>query len=77
MVKVQALGDGSFQSVEIAVDVVDPNDVELLQDLVLAALHDLTARLAEAQEQAMGALGNLDLGGLLGGLGGAPEDDAG
>ncbi|MEY2571283.1 MAG: nucleoid-associated protein EbfC [Acidimicrobiaceae bacterium] len=73
MVKVTALGDGSFQSVEIKPDVVDPSDIELLQDLVLAALHDLSARLAEAQQAAMGSLGSLDLGALFGG---GVEDDA-
>ena len=67
MVRVVALGDGAFQSVEIKRECVDPDDVELLQDLVLAALHDLTARLAEAQQEAMGALGNLDLGSMFGG----------
>lgn len=67
-VKVHALGDGSFQSIEIAAEVVDPADVDLLQDLVLAALHDLTTQMARAQHDAMGALGDMDFGGLLGGL---------
>jgi DNA-binding YbaB/EbfC family protein len=68
MVTVVALGDGSFQSITINPECVDANDVELLQDLVLAALHDLTARLAEAQQEAMGAaLGGLDLGSMFGG----------
>jgi nucleoid-associated protein EbfC len=68
-VVVRGAGDLSFESVTIRRDVVDPNDVEMLQDLVLAALHDLTARMADAQAQAMGGLGGLDLGGLLGDAG--------
>ena len=75
MVTVTALGDGSFQSVAINPECVDPADVDLLQDLVLAALHDLTQRLAEAQQEAMGALGGLDLGSMLGGAAG--DDDEG
>jgi DNA-binding protein YbaB len=71
-VRVQASGDMTFESVRIDAEVVDPADVEMLQDLVLAALHDLTARMAEAQQQAMGALGGLDIANLLGG-GAAPE----
>jgi len=67
MVRVVALGDGSFQSVAINRECVDPDDVDLLNDLVLAALHDLSARLAEAQQQAMGALGSFDLGAMFGG----------
>ena len=70
VVRVRATGDMSFESVVIDPEVVDPSDVEMLNDLVLAALHDLAARMVEAQQQAMGALGGLDLGGLLGG---APE----
>ena len=43
---------------------VDPDDVEMLQDLVLAALHDaVTARCGELQQGSVG-LGGLDLGGL-------------
>ena len=68
-VVVRATGDLQFESVTIAPEVVDPTDVEMLQDLVLAALHDLASTMAEAQQAAMGALGGLDLGGLLGGSG--------
>ena len=63
---VRATGDLEFESITIAPEVVDPSDVEMLQDLVLAALHDLAATMAAAQHEAMGALGALDLGGLLG-----------
>ena len=67
-VRIVATGGMEFESVTISPAAVDPDDVGMLQDLVLAALHDLTARITDAQR---GALGNLDLGGLdLGGLGG-------
>ena len=66
-VVVRATGDLEFESISIAPEVVDPADVEMLQDLVLAALHDLATTMANAQRDAMGALGALDLGGLLGG----------
>ncbi|MGH9117358.1 MAG: YbaB/EbfC family nucleoid-associated protein [Acidimicrobiales bacterium] len=69
-VKITADGSFRFESVTIAPDAVDPGDVEMLQDLVLAALHDLTARLADAQRQAMGGLDPSALGDALGGLGG-------
>lgn len=68
-VSIEMTGAGQFVGVSIAPDVVDPSDVELLEDLVLAALHNATAQVAELQEQAMGGIdmGGLDLGGLLGG----------
>jgi DNA-binding protein YbaB len=45
--------------VSIAPEVVDPSDVAMLEDLVLAALHDMNARLTEIQREAMGAFGDL------------------
>ena len=54
----------------IAPDVVDPDDVEMLEDLVLAAVGDGLRRAQELQAESMGGVtGGLDLGGL-GGLGG-------
>lgn len=66
-VVVRASGDLRFESVSISRDVIDPDDVDMLQDLVLAALHDLAANMAAAQHEAMGELGNMDLGGLIAG----------
>jgi DNA-binding YbaB/EbfC family protein len=65
VVKVRVTGAMEFLSVEIDPSAVDPNDVEMLQDLVLAALHDATARVQELQSGSMD-LGGIDLGGLLG-----------
>ena len=63
-VRIEVTGGGEFRSVTIAPDAVDPSDVEMLQDLVLAALHDAMARVQEIQA------GSIDLGGLGGLLGG-------
>jgi DNA-binding YbaB/EbfC family protein len=62
VVRIRATGAGQVLGVTIAPEVVDPDDVSMLEDLVLAALHDLNARLAEIQRAAMGPLGDL-LGG--------------
>src|SRR5215469_11923837 len=58
MVKVQVTGDLVVKSITIDPQAVDPDDVELLQDMVLAAVNEA---LRSAQE----------LGGITGGLGGA------
>lgn len=72
VVKVVVNGHFEFQDVVIDASVVDPADVEMLQDLVLAALRDAVTKVG-AQQQ--GAMGGLDLGGLdLGGLGGLLGD---
>ena len=67
-VKISVTGGGEFRSVTIAAEAVDPSDVAMLEDLVLAALHDATAKVQELQRGAMGGLelGGMDLGGLLG-----------
>lgn len=69
-VRIAMTGGFEFRAVTIAPDAVDPDDVEMLQDLVLAALNDVVAQAAAAQSSGMDIAG-MDLGGLLGGLGGA------
>jgi hypothetical protein len=62
MVKVEVTGDLRVKSVTIDPQAVDPSDVELLEDMVLAAVNE---GLRAAQELAASKLG-----GLAGGLGG-------
>jgi DNA-binding YbaB/EbfC family protein len=72
-VKVEVTGGLEFRTVQIDPSVVDPEDPSLLEDLVLAALHDAMSQIQEMQE---GAMGGLDLGGL-GGLGGGQQGELG
>jgi DNA-binding protein YbaB len=45
--------------------VVDPEDVEMLQDLIMAAISDASERAAELQQQSFGSItGGLGLPGL-------------
>ena len=70
MVKVVVTGAGEVQSVSINPDVVDPEDVEMLEDLVLAAVSDGLRRSQELQAESLGGVtGGLDLGSLGGLLG--------
>jgi DNA-binding YbaB/EbfC family protein len=62
MVTVQVTGDLNVKSIKIDPQAVDPDDVELLQDMVLAAVNEA---LRSAQELAASKLG-----GITGGLGG-------
>ena len=77
VVKIRANGNLEFQDVTIAPEAIDPDDPQLLADLVLAALHDVTAQLQRMQQQTMGGFdpGSLDLGGLLGPGGGSDDLD--
>ena len=70
MIKVTMSGDLELRSVEIDPDAVDPEDVEMLQDMVMAAINEALRAAQEAAEQKMGgATGGLGGGGGLGGLG--------
>ena len=71
VVKVTVSGSGEVQRVSIDPSVVDPEDIETLEDLVVAAVADGLRRAAELQSTRLGAVtGGLDLGSLgLGGLG--------
>jgi DNA-binding YbaB/EbfC family protein len=70
MVRVVVTGAGEVQSVTINPDVVDPEDVEMLEDLVLAAVSDGLRRAQELQAESLGGVtGGMDLGGLGGLLG--------
>jgi DNA-binding YbaB/EbfC family protein len=84
MVKVVMTGDLRIDSLSIQPDAVDPEDVEMLQDLVVAAVNEAIRSGQELQERKLGgasggpegfdpmsaldALGGLGLGGGGGGL---------
>lgn len=52
-VKVVVTGKRELLSIEIHKDVVDPEDVEMLQDLVLAAVTDALQLAKKAEEERM------------------------
>ena len=51
MVKVEATGAGVIESITIDPSVVDPDDVEMLQDLVISAVRDATEKAAKLKEE--------------------------
>jgi DNA-binding YbaB/EbfC family protein len=65
-VTVRVTGAMVFESVTIAPEAVDPDDVDLLQDLVLAALSDAMDQIARLQQSSVGALDLGAVGGMLG-----------
>ncbi len=69
MVTVKISGDLVLREVKIDPAAVDPEDVEILSDMVLAAVNEALRMAQELAERKMGgATAGLDLGGL-GGLG--------
>jgi DNA-binding YbaB/EbfC family protein len=66
MVKAVVSGAQELLSVEIAPEVIDPEDPEMLQDLVVAAVNSAMREVAEAANDSMGGMDMGGLGGLLG-----------
>ena len=65
MVKVIANGAQKIESIVLEKEVVDPEDIEMLQDLVLAAVNDALNKSQEMVSSEMGKLtGGLNIPGL-------------
>jgi DNA-binding YbaB/EbfC family protein len=66
MVKVVANGRQQVISIQIEKEVVDPDDVEMLQDLILAAVNDALVKSQEMASAEMGKLtGGMNIPGLM------------
>jgi DNA-binding YbaB/EbfC family protein len=66
MVKVVANGKQQLVSIAIEKEVVDPQDVEMLQDLILAAVNEALAKSQEMVSQEMGKItGGMNIPGLM------------
>jgi len=57
MVKIVMTGDLRLESIAIDPDAVDPEDVEMLQDMVVAAVNEALRSAQELQESKLGATG--------------------
>ena len=66
MVKVVASGKQQLVSIQIEQEVVDPDDVEMLQDLILAAVNDALTKAQEMVSEEMSKLtGGMSIPGLM------------
>jgi hypothetical protein len=65
MVTVKVSGDGVVKSITIDPQAIDPEDPELLQDMILAATNEALRSAQELAATKMGGLtGGMDLGSL-------------
>ena len=56
LVKVTVTGKHQLESVEIAKEVVDPDDIEGLQDLIIAAANQALEQIDETNQERIGAI---------------------
>ena len=66
MITVQANGKQQIVTIRIEKEVVDPDDVEMLQDLIIAAVNDALSKSQEMVSQEMSKLtGGISIPGLM------------
>jgi len=66
MVKVTMSGGGDFVGIKLDPEVVDPEDVEMLEDLIIAAVNEAHDKIAKTNEEEMGKLtGGLKIPGMF------------
>jgi hypothetical protein len=64
-VRITMSGEQKITGIALSPDVVDPDDVDMLQDLIMAAIADASEKASELQSQSFGAItGGLGLPGL-------------
>ena len=57
MVEYTIMGDKTPVSISIKPEAVDPEDVEMLEDMIVAAINDANAQADKLQQELMGPLG--------------------
>ena len=66
VVKVTVIGGSRIEAIEIAPEVVDPEDIEMLQDLVMVAINEaMDTAQAEAAKKMSAITGGLNIPGLM------------
>ena len=65
-IKIEITGKKELKAIEIAKEVVDPDDVEMLQDLILAAVNEAMRQADEMMSAEMGKItGGMGIPGLF------------
>ncbi len=66
VVRVEMTGKFEIKSLKIEPDAVSPEDVEMLEDLILAAIQEAHSQVSEATEEIMGRVtGGMKIPGLF------------
>lgn len=53
MVEVKMMGNKTLKSISIKPEVVDPDDIEMLEDLVVSAVNDALGQIARKEQDSM------------------------
>ena len=53
MVRVVMMGNRTVKTIEIKPEIIDPDDKEMLEDLILAGVNDALAKIAQKEAESM------------------------
>lgn len=53
MVEVKMMGDKTLKAISIKPEVVDPDDVEMLEDLIISAVNDVLGQISRKEKESM------------------------
>jgi len=59
MVNIELNGKKQILSLKINKDIVDPEDTEMLEDMIIACFNEASSKVDEARKNSMGDMGNL------------------
>ena len=65
VIKAVCGGDRELKSITIDPEAVDPEDVEMLQDMIVAAVNDALKKGEETRESEMSKIGGAGMGGMF------------
>ncbi len=66
MVKVEMNGKNQVLSIKIDKEVVDPNDIEMLEDLIIAAINEAQEKITQTSQDELGKLtGGIKIPGMF------------
>ena len=61
MVEILMMGDRTLKSVKLKPEIVDPDDVEMLEDLITAAVNDALSQIAKKETEDMPSMPGMGL----------------
>lgn len=59
LVNVEMNGDKKILSLKISKDIVDPEDIEMLEDMIIASINDANAQIDKIKKETMGDMNGI------------------
>lgn len=61
MVEVSMMGNRTLKQIKLKPEIVDPDDIEMLEDLIIAGINDVLSQIAKKENESMPNMSGLGL----------------